>query len=286
MMPRKTLDLNTLRSFVTIAETGSMTRAAGRLHMTQSAISMQVKRLESSVDAALLERSRSGITPTPIGDQLLHYARQMLLLNDEAWGRLTGEAYEGRVSLGVPSDIINPVIPLVLRRFARDYPRVQVQLASALTNKLLKQFDAGKHDIVLTTELAAGAGGEVLSTQRLIWTGAINGSAWRIRPLPIGFSRACAFRHTVIRELDEAGIEWRDVVVAEDEIAGVATLSADLCVGAELEFAEHNGREVIDHGGRLPELPEHSVVMYRAENAPGSPGAMLGEYLAEAFAST
>lgn len=285
MNARKTLDLNTLRSFVTIADTGSMTRAAGRLHMTQSAISMQIKRLEGSVDAPLFDRSRAGITPTPVGDQLLHYARQMLTLNDEAWGRLTAEEYEGRVSLGVPSDIINPVIPSVLRRFTLDYPRVQVQLASSLTRKLLRQFDAGKHDIVLTTEHSPGKGGEILSTQRLIWTGAIGGLAWKKRPLPIGFSRACAFRQTVIDKLDESGIEWRDVVVAEDEIAGVATLSADMCVGAELEFAEHTGREEIDHNGTLPELPDHSIIMYRADHKPTSPGAVLADYLAEAFAA-
>lgn len=285
MNARKTLDLHTLRSFVTIADTGSMTRAAGRLHMTQSAISMQIKRLEGSVDASLFDRSKQGITPTPVGDQLLHYARQMLLLNDEAWGRLTADEFEGSVSLGVPSDIINPVIPSVLRRFSLDYPRVQVQLASSLTKKLLGQFDAGKHDIVLTTEHAPGKGGEVLSTQRLIWTGAINGLAWKKRPLPIGFSRACAFRQTVINALDSAGIDWRDVVVAEDEIAGVATLSADLCVGAELEFSEHNGRESIDHGGALPPLPDHSIIMYKATGKSTSPGAILAEYLAEAFAT-
>ncbi len=260
-----------------------MTRAASRLHMTQSAISMQIKRLESSLELAVFDRSMQGITPTASGDQLLHYARQMLELNDEAWGRLTSEDYEGRVSLGVPSDIINPVVPQVLREFTRDYPRVQVQLASALTKKLLREFDAGKHDIVLTTENAAGKGGEVLSTQRLIWTGAIGGLAWKQRPLPIGFSRACAFRSTVIEALDKARIEWRDVVVAEDEIAGVATLSADLCVGAELEFAEHTGRESIEHGGQLPELPDHSIVMYRARNSTGTPGAVLGDYLARAF---
>ena len=284
MSAKRILDLNTLRSFVTIAETGSMTRAASRLHMTQSAISMQIKRLENHLELSVFDRSMQGITPTPSGDQLLHYARQMLELNDEAWGRLTSADYEGRVSLGVPSDIINPVVPRVLREFTRDYPRVQVQLASALTKKLLRQFEAGKHDIVLTTENSAGKGGEVLSTQRLIWTGAIGGVAWKKRPLPIGFSRACAFRSTVIDALDKAKLEWRDVVVAEDEIAGVATLSADLCVGAELEFSEHSGREAIDHGGLLPALSDHSIIMYRAQNSAGTPGAVLGDYLARAFA--
>lgn len=283
MPMKRTLDLGTLRSFVTIAETGSMTRAASRLHMTQSALSMQIKRLEQSLALSVFDRSTHGMTPTPGGDQLLHYARQMLELNDEAWGRLTAEEYEGRLSIGVPADIINPLIPRVLRQFTRDYPRVQVQLASSLTGKLLRQFDAGKHDIVLTTELTPGKGGEVLSTQRLIWTGAEGGVAWKKRPLPIGFSSGCAFRQTVIDALDQRAIEWRDVVVAEDEIAGVATISADLCVGAELEFSEHPGRENIDHGGQLPELADHSIVLYRASSSGGTAAAALGDYIARAF---
>ncbi|MEM7257475.1 MAG: hypothetical protein AAF404_08810, partial [Pseudomonadota bacterium] len=80
--------------------------------------------------------------------------------------------------------------------------------------------------------------------------------------------------------------EWRDVVVAEDEIAGVATLSADMCVGAELEFAEHTGREEILHNGSLPELPDHSIIMYRADNKAASPAAVLADYLTEAFSAS
>ena len=87
-----------------------------------------------------------------------------------------------------------------------------------------------------------------------------------------------------INALDGAGIDWRDVVVAEDEIAGVATLSADMCVGAELEFSEHAGREEINHEGLLPDLPDHSIIMYRAARQSGSPAAMLADYLTEAFA--
>jgi len=283
MSARRTLDLNTLRSFVVIADAGSMTRAASRLHMTQSAISMQIKRLEQGLDLSVFERSKQGITPTPSGEQLLHYARQMLDLNDEVWGRLTAEDYEGKVSLGVPSDIINPVVPNAIREFTRDYPRVQVQLASALTNQLLQEFELGKHDIVLTTEHLPGKGGEVLCSQRLIWTGAIGGSAWKKAPLPIGFSKACAFRQTVIDALDSAAIEWRDVVIAEDEIAGAAALAADLCVGAELEFVDHHGREAIAHEGALPDLPDHSIIMYRAKGAADTPGRVLGEYIARQY---
>ena len=93
-MPRN-LDLTALRSLVAVADTGGVTKAAGLLHLTQSAVSMQLKRLEESLDAPLLYRTGRGIALTAQGEQLLSYARRMLVLNDEIYGKLTSNAYEG-----------------------------------------------------------------------------------------------------------------------------------------------------------------------------------------------
>jgi DNA-binding transcriptional LysR family regulator len=92
------------------------------------------------------------MTPTSEGEQLLHFANQMLALNDEAMGRLTSPEFEGLVRLGVPGDVIYPHIPRILREFSRDYPRVQVRLSSAQTFTLKSEFNQGLQDIVLTTD--------------------------------------------------------------------------------------------------------------------------------------
>src|SRR5210317_771975 len=113
------LDLGTLRSFVTIADSGSMTRAASRLFMTQSAISMQIKRLETSLGFSVFDRSSQGMKPTTEGEQLLQYANQMLAINDEAMGRLTSPDYEGVIRLGAPSDVIYPHVPAAIRDYSR-----------------------------------------------------------------------------------------------------------------------------------------------------------------------
>ncbi len=287
MASRRELDLNTLRSFVTIAEVGSMTRAANRLHMTQSAVSMQIKRLEESLEMELFERKSKGMAPTASGDQLLNYANQMLSLNDEAWEKMTAPEYEGQVSLGVPVDIISPCIPKVLCEFNRAFPRVKVNLKSSRTMALLDEFQQGLHDIVLTTEVNPGQNGEVLTTQRLVWTGAVNGVAWQQRPLPIGFSRSCFFRTQVVEHLNKAGILWQDMIETDDDLAGYAMVAADLCVTAELENSVDRisslspERTEIDHAGELPLLPDQSVVMYRSSNNDLS--VKLGEYLAKEF---
>ncbi len=263
------LDLSTLRSFVTIAESGSMTRAAGRLFMTQSAISMQIKRLENSLGLSVFERSAQGMTTTSEGEQLLHFANQMLAINDEAMGRLTSPDYEGQVRLGAPCDVIYPHIPGVLKDFSRDFPRAQIKLSSGSTLDLKNQYRQGLLDIVLTTEALAGKGGSVISTQPLVWTGAREGNAWKKRPLPLGISKNCAFRPSAIEALEDTELDWIDVVASEDDTAAMAMVSADLCISAELEYVEATGRVAIDHGGQLPELLAFSIVLYSSD-APGN----------------
>lgn len=99
----RNLDITTLRSFVAVADAGGVTRAAGYLNLTQSAVSMQLKRLEDLLGIALLDRSRRGVTLTAAGDQLLSYARKMVAMNDDVVARLTDQAFEGEVTLGVPA---------------------------------------------------------------------------------------------------------------------------------------------------------------------------------------
>ena len=127
----RNLDITAMRSFVTVADAGGVTRAAGILHLTQSAVSMQLKRLEEMLALELLDRSGRSIALTAAGEQLLGYARRMVALNDEIMGRLTDQAFEGEVVLGVPHDIVYPAIPMVLRRFNAVYPRMKVQLVSS-----------------------------------------------------------------------------------------------------------------------------------------------------------
>ena len=279
----RNLDLGTLRSFVTIADCGSMTRAASRLFMTQSAISMQIKRLESSLGLSVFDRSSQGMKPTSEGEQLLQYANQMLALNDEAMGRLTSPDFEGVVRLGAPCDVIYPNIPGVLREFSRDFPRVQVRFSTAGTLVLREQFELGQHDLILTTEREPGPGGQVISTQPLIWTGAEDGMTWKKRPLPLCFSRNCAFRPRVIEALDAAGIGWVDVVSSDDDLAIDAIAAADLGVRAEMECVINSDRRAIDHGGQLPELPVFSIVLYTGAQGGNDLNRTLADYLERAY---
>ena len=265
----RNLDMTSLRSFVAVADTGGVTKAAGFLNLTQSAVSMQLKRLEESLDVSLLDRSARTIALTPSGEQLLSYARRILDLNDEVYGRLTSVDFEGEVVLGVPHDIVYPAIPQVLQKFATAYPRVKVQLLSSFTRGLKAQFARGEVDVILTTETGLEPGGETLASVPLVWVGAPDGSAWKQRPLRLAYEGNCIFRVGVQRRLDEAGIPW-DMAVESDSTRTIeATVSADLAVHTMLKGTEPRHFECIAHGGALPELGGMNINMYCRELGSG-----------------
>lgn len=281
-MPRN-LDLTALRSFVAVAETGGVTKAAGFLNLTQSAVSMQLKRLEESLGLDLLDRTGRGVSLTGSGEQLLSYARRMLVLNDEAYTRLTARDYEGVLTLGVPHDIVYPAIPEVLHKFNAAFPRVRIQLVSSFTNRLKQLHHRGECDIILTTEDQLDGEGEVLSTVPLVWIGASGGEAWRARPLRLAFEFGCIFRQSVQRALDAEGIPWQMAVESDSSRTVEASVSADLAVHVALEGTAFSYGRPIDHGGALPELGSKKICLYRAPSSSGILTDNLVELLREGY---
>jgi len=261
----RNLDLGTLRSLVAVADAGGVTRAAGFLHLTQSAVSMQLKRLEELLDVQLLDRSGRGIAFTASGDQLLGYARRMVALNDEAVLRLTAQEYAGTLRLGVPHDIVYPAIPQVLKQFNAVFPAIRILLESSHTNTLKEMFAKGECDVILTTETSVGNRGVTLAERPLHWIGAPGGAAWRQRPVSIAYGRMCTFRPLVVAALDAANIPWQMIMESDNDSAIHATVSADLAVHTAIEGTEPQQMERIDHGGALPELPVQLINLYRTE---------------------
>jgi DNA-binding transcriptional LysR family regulator len=263
-MPRN-LDLTALRAFVAVADSGGVTKASGFLNLTQSAVSMQLKRLEETLGVGLFDRSTRRLVLTGAGEQMLGYARRMLALNDEVLSRLTAPAYEGELTFGVPHDIVYPAIPRVLHQFATDYPRMKVQLVSSYTSRLKRMFDRGEIDAILTTESRLDPGGETLMQRPLIWVGAQNGQMWKSRPLRLAFEHACIFRGSAQAALDTAGIPW-EMAVESDSIRTVeASVSADLAVHCCVEGTEPPYVERIPPGAALPALPEIKINLYRSD---------------------
>lgn len=283
----RNLDVTVLRSFVAVAQCGGVTRAAGFLNLTQSAVSMQLKRLEELMGVDLIDRSGRGIALTAAGEQLLGYARRMVALNDEAFARLTHQDFAGIITLGVPHDIVYPVIPRVLQRFAAEMPRMRVQLTTTYSSQLKRAFAAGELALILTTETGADLQldpqVQCLSQIPLRWFGAPQGQAHKARPLPLAMGRACGFRPSVIARLEAEGIPWEAAVDTDSDRTIEATTSADLAVSALLEGTAPPQLAEIAQSD-LPELERHRINLYGLGRSPAEPVRLLATMISEGYA--
>lgn len=280
----RNLDTGTLRSLLAVIDSGGVTRAANRLHLTQSAVSMQIKRLEDALDLKLLDRGGRGVTATAEGEQLATYARRIVALNDAAIERMVAPQFEGEVSLGLPCDLIYPHAPKVLRRFDNDFPRVHVRFVSSYTTSLLADFRAGKLDVIVTTEDHPDPDAETINEMPLQWYGAIGGRAHAERPLRFASSNHCSFRPLSIRALEAEGIPWENGVVTENDDAALAATSADMCVTTLLGCGEAVQLEPVPATARLPVLPQISCNLYCAQDTQNASLAKeLSRYVKDAF---
>lgn len=279
----RNLDITTLRSFMAVADLGGVTKAAGFLNLTQSAVSMQLKRLEEMLGVDFLDRTGRGITLTAEGEQLLGYARRMVALNDEIVRRISDEEFEGEISIGVPHDIIYPVVPSVLKQLRLSFPRIKVNMVSANTNELIPRYNKGEFDLILTTEPERH--GEQLCSLPLVWVGAKGGATWRRRPLRIAGGRTCSFRPRMVGALERGGIEWESAVDTHSDRTVEVTVAADLAVCVMIQGTEPAQHEVIDHGGALPEVGAQFINMYGADDSKGEVIGRLADHLRQGFAA-
>src|SRR5579871_5135539 len=155
------LDPDLLTAFVAVADHRSFTRAATVLNRTQSAVSMQIKRLEERVDAVLFHRTKSHVDLSPAGEGLLGYARRILSLNQEAVGRIQERRVEGSVRLGIMEDYASQIVPPLLSSFASSYPHINVEVEAGLTS-VLRQRVGENLDLVIAMHPEGAGDGEFL----------------------------------------------------------------------------------------------------------------------------
>ncbi|WP_447747827.1 LysR family transcriptional regulator [Aeromonas veronii] len=220
------LDPLLLRSFVAIIDTGSFTRAGERVHLTQSTISQQIRRLEQQLGCLLLDRSDRQVVATAEGEKLLGLARRILALLAQAEEQVT----EGSValSLGVPEDFAAGAITPVLAAFARDYPEVRLEVQSGLSHEIWQRFAAGELDLALVKQ-TRGQGSPLASWREpLAWVDSRDWPARERDPLPlVVFPSEGLYRRQMTEALDGLGRRWRIAYVS----ASLASLQGAVSAG-------------------------------------------------------
>lgn len=281
------LDTAALRTFVAVAETASMTAAANALHLTQGAVSQQVKRLEGTLGCALFDRGRRGLALTDPGRRLLARARRLLALNDEICAEMAIPSSEGTVRLGAPPDLVGPRIAPALKAFSAAHPRVEVSLTCLPSRRLAEALSAGAIDLGLVEEPAGRSRGRCLGLERLVWVGARGGAAHLRRPLPVSLvDEACAFRPALIEALGARGLEWRAAFENGSLDACLAMVRMDLAVTACLASAVPPDLDALAPEAGLPELPGFAVTLHLPRAGVPATVHELARHLARGFAAS
>ncbi|TCD04354.1 LysR family transcriptional regulator [Erythrobacteraceae bacterium CFH 75059] len=281
-MPR-TLDLDLLRSFVTVAELGGFTRAGTRLGRTQSAVSLQIKRLEEQVGVPLIARGPRHFALTGAGRRLLPHARQMLRMNDAAMAELVEPEVAGLVRLGVPEDFATAHLPEVLAEFTDAHPKVELEVTCDFTLNLEQAFRAGRFDLVLVKrEPEVALTGMRVWREPLIWVARDHLSVPADGPLLlIASPEPCVYRHRAIAALEAVGRPWRcsytSTSLAGTQAAvraglGVAVLPREMCPDTLTPVPE----------GVLPALADTEIALIEAPGASHS-ARRFAQHIAQAL---
>lgn len=215
-------DLELLHTLVCVVDEGSFTRAAERVHRTQSTVSQQIRKLEESVGQVLLVRDRSGqqVSATEHGELLTHYARRLLNLSREARDALDTEASVVPVRLGVPEDFDATRMASMLSGFVRARPEARLETVSGMSTDLRRQLESGEIDIALVKREASSGECHASWPEPLVWVCG-QGQDMQLDTLPLAlFPQGCIYRQRAIRTLDKARRSWR-VAFGSHSLTGI-----------------------------------------------------------------
>ncbi len=276
------LDLELLRSFVSVVDAGGFTRAGERVHRTQSTVSQQIKRLEEDVGQPLLNRSGKDVTPTEAGERLLSYARRLLALAEEARDVMTRPGNEGAVRLGVPEDFAAYRLTKLLAAFSRSHPSLRLDVRADQSSYLKRDLERGDLDLALFKRVAGEKGGIAVWPERVHWiTSKSHPVDSKTGSVPlIGYPAGCLYRSGAIHALESEGRTWH-MAYTSSNLAGIqAAVAAGMGVSILSEMAIQADHRVLTVRDGFAPIDKTEVALVASPEA--SPATLrLADRLAE-----
>src|SRR3954469_11942596 len=258
------LDIDQLRTFVAIADTGSFTRAADIVHKTQSAVSMQMKRLEERLGRPIFQREGRASRLTDEGDRLLDYARRIVRLNSECLASFADAELVGRVRLGLPDDYADRYLPAILARFARSNPKAEVTVSCEPTPNLIDRVHSGDLDLAIITHVDRRGPSEIVRVEQLLWVTSSRHAIHEETPVPLALGRpSCDWRQSATAALEGLGRPFRVLFVSWHSTAVGAAVNAGLAVAVLPESAIRSGMRIIGPAEGFPALPFLKIGLVR-----------------------
>jgi DNA-binding transcriptional LysR family regulator len=276
------LDLDLLRSFVSVVDTGGFTRAGQRVHRTQSTVSQQIRRLEETLGYPLLHRNGKQATPTEQGERLLSYSRRILALEQEAREVLAQPAGDGVVRLGIPEDFAAYRLTELLSDFTHSRPGLRLDVRCGLSVQMRRALERGELDIAIYKRDAGESGGVAAWPEQLQWiTSRKRPVDFDRDPLPLVMSdQGCLYRNRMIHAIESAGRTWR-MAYTSPNLPGIqAAVSAGLGISILSTVAILPEHRVLKPTDGFPQITNTEVALVTAADAsPATRG--LAEVLAD-----
>lgn len=278
------LDLDQLQTFVAIADTGSFTRAAEEVFRTQSAVSMQMRRLEERVGKPLFEKDGRTNRLTDDGERLLAYARRMMRLNREALASLDDNRLEGSIRIGTPDDYADRFLPEIMARFSRSNPRVELSVICEPTVNLVELIRRGQLDIALVTHDDEKSPSEVVRREPLLWVSSANHMIHEEPVLPLAVGRhTCLWRQSAIDTLDRLDRDYRILFTSWSATVIIAAVMSGLAVSVLPECALRPGMRVLTESDGFPALPDGRIGILRGHSSEPEIVEALARHIAESL---
>lgn len=276
-----TIDPELLKAFVAVVDCGGFSQAAGRLFRGQSAVSLQIKRLEDQLGTRLLDRSARRVQLTAEGEMIIGQARRILSMHEDLIARAREPELAGVVRLGAPEDFATSRLPRMLASFARSHPRVALEVTCELTLELLARFDAGGLDIALVKqEPATSVQGTRVWREQLVWVSGEPDPPGSSDPLPLVCSPVpCVYRGRATAALDAAGTPWRIAYCCGSLAGNHAAVRAGLGITVLPKDMVPADLFVLDESAAgLPALKDTEVALVAAPTL-SSPAERLRDYI-------
>ena len=278
------LDLDQLQTFISIADTGSFTRAAEEVHRTQSAVSMQMRRLEERIGKPLFEKDGRTNKLTEEGDKLLSYARRLIYLNRETLAAFDDQRLEGTIRIGTPDDYADRFLPEIVARFSRSNPRVELTVICEPTPGLAEHIKRGNLDLALVTHNDTRGQSEVVRREPLLWVTSANHATHEQETLPMAFGRPnCIWRRAAVDVLDRQSREYRVLFSSFSATVITAAVLSGLAVSVLPECALRPGMRVLGEADGFGQLPDCRIGIMRGQTSQPEIVDALARHIAESL---
>ncbi|MGN4051976.1 LysR family transcriptional regulator [Pseudomonas sp. SM4] len=257
-----------LKTFVTVVDEDGFSRAAEKLHLTQSAVSGHLRRLEDQVGKPLLKRTTRSQQLTPDGERLMAYARTILALNRDAWAQLTRVPLQAKVRIGVSEDFIEARLLRALQDCVAQHPGMEIDVQVNIPGTLLNQMSLGNLEMVIGSQCETGESGRLLWQEPLVWAWAAQPLTQLPTPLPLAlFPEPCPYREAALTRLAQAGITQRTAMLCSSTGGLRAAAFSGFAVAPMPLSQLGQGLTALGAEHGLPALPDAQFRLFTAQHA-------------------